>query len=99
MKDSQETSVAHARQIMDAVAAKAPAGGVESFAPYLRAAITYWRFVEESARAARDMQAELDAVALRITSEDRFRRVEGRSFNTVADAITIDDVHALPNPS
>jgi len=83
-----------ARRTMEAAADKA-AGPTEQFAPYLRAAIAYWRLQEDAAQNAGDMTAHLEAVTQRINHEDSFRRVAGRSYHTVTDAISLDDVNAL----
>jgi hypothetical protein len=89
-------SLNKARQIMQSAAAKAP-GDPESFAPYLRAAIAYWRQQEEAAQEAGDMTAQVEAVTQRVECEDRFRDIAGRSYHTVSDAITYEQVMALPN--
>ena len=75
------------------VAAGKASGPVESFAPYLRAAIAYWRLQEEALQG--DMTAQVEAVTQRITHEDAFRWVTGRSYHTVTDAISFDDVNSL----
>jgi len=86
--------VEQARRTMQAAADKA-AGPTDQFAPFLRAAIAYWRVKEDAAQKAGDMTAHLEAVTQRITHEDSFRRVAGRSYHTVTDAISFDDVNAL----
>lgn len=83
---------------MEGAAAKAP-GSPNAFSPYLRAAIVYWRLQEEAARSAGSVKVEVEAVAERITAEDAFRDIAGRSFNTVIDAITLDEVLDLPDPA
>ena len=84
---------------MLAAADKAPSGQRDLFAPYLRAAIIFWRLQEEAAQESDDMTAQVDAVAERITCEEHFRSVAGRSFHTETDAVSLDDVRALPDPS
>jgi len=96
--DLSEKRLPLAREAMTAAAVKAPGHEPFQFAPYLRAAITFWRLQEEAAQSAGDMTAHVEAVAERITHEDHFRRISGRSFHTVNDAISLDDINALPNP-
>ncbi len=92
-------SLVQARQSMLAAADKAPSGQRDSFAPYLRAAIIFWRLQEQAAQESSDMTAQVEAVAERITCEEHFRNIVGRSFHTVTDAISYDDIRALPDPS
>jgi hypothetical protein len=94
--ESMPDSVTESQLIMEAAAKKAPGGSVETYAPYLRAAIAYWRLKEKSTD---DMAAQVEAVTRRITLEEQFRGVAGRSYHTVTDAITAADVAALPEPS
>jgi hypothetical protein len=78
--------LAEAEKTMAIAAAKAPAS-VESFVPYLKAAIAYWRLKEEAAREVEDMNGHLEAVTQRLTLEERFREIVGRSYNVTTDAI------------
>jgi hypothetical protein len=91
-----EQAIAESERVMQAAAAKAP-GDVDQFAPYLRAAIIYWRLRAEAAQAADDSEALVEATTERITYEDLFRDATGRSFHTTNDAIDYADVVALPD--
>ncbi len=82
---------------MRLAAAKAP-GDVNSFAPYLRAAITYWRMRAEAAQESDDASALVEATTERIVCEDQFREITGRSFHLIVDAIAYDELSSLPDP-
>jgi hypothetical protein len=86
--------LASAEQTMAIAAAKAPAS-VESFVPYLKAAIAYWRLKEQVAQNAEDMDVHVEAVTQRLTLEERFREVVGRSYLPTMDAISLAEVAAL----
>jgi hypothetical protein len=92
MSATSNQDVAQAQRTMEAAFAKAQPSDPQQYAPYLRAAITYWRLREEDARSRGDAAVELEAVARRIRFEDRFREVSGRSFHTVNDAISYEEV-------
>jgi hypothetical protein len=89
--------LASAEQTMAIAAAKAPAS-VESFVPYLKAAIAYWRLKEEAAQEVEDMDRHVEAVTHRLTLEERFREVVGRDYHASTDAISLVDAEALPEP-
>jgi hypothetical protein len=86
-----------AEQTMAIAAAKAPAS-VESFVPYLKAAIAYWRLKEEAAQDAEDMDGHVEAVTQRLALEERFREIVGRSYHPAMDAISLADVTGLDEP-
>jgi hypothetical protein len=88
-----QDQLASAEQTMAIAAAKAPAS-VESFVPYLKAAIAYWRLKEEEAREVEDMSGHLEAVTQRLTLEERFREIVGRSYNVTTDAISLAEAEA-----
>jgi hypothetical protein len=89
---------ADAEQTMAIAAAKAPAS-VESFVPYLKAAIAYWRLKEEAAQESDDMDGHVEAVTQRLILEERFREVVGRNHNAAIDAISLFEARALPEPN
>jgi hypothetical protein len=84
-----------ALRTMEVAQTNANPGDPRQYVPYLRAAISYWRLKEENARSSGDPATELDAVAQRITLENQFREVCGRSFHTINDAITYEEVLIL----
>jgi hypothetical protein len=92
MSAASSQDVAQALRTMEAALASARPGDPQQYVPYLRAAIAYWRLKEEGARLSGDAADELEAVAQRITFENQFREVCGRSFHTINDAITYEEV-------
>jgi hypothetical protein len=91
MSAASNQDVAQALRTMEAALGNAPSDP-QQYAPYLRAAIAYWRLREEDARSKGDAAIELEAVAQRITFENDFREVSGRSYHSVNDAITYEEV-------
>jgi hypothetical protein len=82
-----------AEQTMVIAAAKA-LGPVESFVPYLRAAIAYWRLKEHAAQDNEDMVGHVEAVTQRLTFEEKFREATGHNYNAAMDAISLAEVSA-----
>lgn len=98
-KEAGPTALDEATRILAVAQRKVPPEQpLEAFAPYLRSAIIYWRLQGDATKDADDMTGFLDATTQRIVHEEHFRSVVGRSFHTQIDAISYDEVLALPDP-